>query len=185
MKIMAGPISLVKPGWGLDRGTVTSLVANDSGGHPEVLAAQVICNAALSGVRVLMLLPRERDRDDVWKAIVGLLTDRDENSADGGISVGDVLRNASLKVLTHGLGWDEVDQAELVYAPELSVRQARQFVEHKTPAILVCGTRFGGEPPLHVRSSVIQVGGDALVIESEGIKVPVEYDPSGPIYRPA
>lgn len=179
MMITAGPISLARPGWGLEAGTVTSLMANDSGGHPEVLAAQLLYGAAVAGVRVLMLLPYERDRDEVWRSMVELATDKTPRS------VGENLGNLPLRVLTHGSGWNETDGAQLVYTPELSSRQARLFGERQIPPILVVGQEIEGKLPPQIRSTVIQVGGDALVFEGEGFEVSVVYDHGGPMYRPA
>lgn len=179
MKITAGFISQVRPGWGLQTGTVTSLMAIDADGHPEVLAAQMICNAAISGVKVLMLLPARRDDDDVWGSVVRLLAGNDSKSA------GQELGNLPLAMHTFGTGWDRSGGAQLVYAPKVSGRQLRRFEGPDAPAILVVGQNLDDRSPFRVRNETIRVSGDALVVDGEGFEVPVVYDPSGPLYRPA
>lgn len=177
MMITAGPISLTRPGWGLRAGTVTSLVTGGEGGRPEVLAAQMICNAAISGVRVLMLLPYQRGDDDVWEAMISLLADGDQVSAIRTLS------RLPLTMHTCGRGQENVGHAQLVYAPNLSGRQVRQFDAQTNPATLVVNQDFGGKSPLHGHNEVVRVGADVLVVGEEGFEVPVVYDPSGPMYR--
>ena len=179
MMITAGFLSRARPGWGLQTGTVTSLIASDADGHPEVLAAQMICNAAMSGVKVLMLLPSQRDDDKVWEAVVRLLAGGDSQAA------GQVLGNLPLAMHAFGTGWEKTGRAQLLYAPRVSGRQLQRFEGQAAPAILVVGQNLDDRSLIRVRNETIRVSGDALVVNGEGFEVPVVYDPSGPLYRPA
>lgn len=177
--ITAGPITNARPGWGLKKGAVTSLVTNDAGGRPEVLAAQMLCGAAMSGARVLMLLPHERDSDSVWQTMITLLAGGDRRNA------GQTLRHLPIALHAHGMGWDKIGGADLVYAPGLSSRELRRIDIQASPPMLVVGKDFDHTSALNFPSETIRVGGDCLVVDSEGFEVPVVYDASGPIYRPA
>jgi hypothetical protein len=178
MVITAGPITLARPGWGLKRGTVTSFVASGSDGRPEVLAAQVLCSAAVSGAKVLMLLPNQRCDDDVVHVMMDILAAGDRKAAS------QTLRELTLTIHTCGLGWEKVGRADLVYAPGLSVRDLRRLDPAATPPMLVVGRDFDGRSAC-VPGNVVRVGGDILVVDNERFEVPVVYDGSGPIYRPA
>lgn len=178
MKIVTGPIPWVRPGWGLKEDSLTAVVSNDSEGHPHVLAAQMLCGAAVAGVRVLMLLPGDRVQDDVWTTLVALLTDSDGRSAARSLG------KLPIVTQTSGTGREKARNAELVYAPGLSARELRDLSKRTNAPILVVGQEFDGESVTR-SSEIIRVGGDALVMDSEGFEVPVVYDPSGPFYRPA
>lgn len=178
MKIPAGPITLARPGWGLDEGTVTSLVANDAGGHPEILAAQILGGAATSGAKVLMLLPGTRDEDPVWRVLGDMLSTGDRKSA------ATALRDLPILMYACGMGRDRSDRANLVYAPGLTPPELLSLREQTRAPILMLGKGF--EEDSASRSvRFIRVGGDTLLIDHEGVEVSVVYDPSGPVYRPA
>lgn len=178
MNVGIGLISQACPGWGLEENTITSLVAQDAGGHPDVLAGQMICGAAMAGMRVLMLLPGPRDKDEVWAMLVTLLGDGDAKAA------GKTLCRLPIVVCAMKTGRDRIGQADLVYAPGLSARELRDLETQTTAPILVTGP--GVDDSSDGRSSqVIRVGSDTLLIEGGGFEVPVVYDPSGPMYRAA
>lgn len=178
MNVGIGFLGQACPGWELEENTITSLVAQDAGGHPDVLAGQMICGAAMTGVRVLMLLPGPRDEDGVWTRLVTLLGDGDAKEA------GKILCRLPIVVCAMKTGRDRIGQADLVYAPGLSARALRDLGEQTTAPILVTGP--GVDDSSDGRSSqVIQVGSDTLLVEDGGFEVPVVYDPSGPMYRPA
>jgi hypothetical protein len=178
MVITAGPISLARPGWGLETGTVTTLVTDGTGGYPEVLAAQMLCSAAVSGAKTLMLLPYQRSDDDVWKAMVSLLAGGDPQSASR------ELRRLPITLHTGGTGWEKVERADLVYVPRLSPRNLRRIKKRVAPPVLVVDPDFD-DGSRDISNRVIRVSCDALVVDGEGFEVPVVYDSSGPIYRPA
>lgn len=178
MKIVMGPITLARPGWGLERGSVTTLVSNDAGGRPDVLAAQILCGAALQGVRVLMLLPLSREKDEAWRAMMTLLADDSVKSAAR------AMRNLPITMHTCGTGWDKAAKADLVYAPGIGTQDLRRLRSQTEAAILALGEgidrQSSGRPV-----EIVRVGGTTLLLDSEGVEIPVVYDPSGPIYRPA
>jgi hypothetical protein len=178
MNIPVPPISQVKPGWGLDERSITSFVSNDSGGYPEVLAAQTIIGAAFAGIRVVLLLPGHRDDDLTWQRIVALLAGGDRKTA------AETLHRLPIEMHSGGSGLGGSDRANLVYAPGLTTRELRHLREQTDASILVVGKDFGEESIMR-SVGVIRVGSDALVIDAEGIEVPVVFDPSGPIYCPA
>lgn len=178
MKIVMGPITLARPGWGLEKNRVATLVSNDAGGRPDVLAAQILCGAALQGARVLMLLPVARECDETWKVMVTLLADGSAKSAAQAMSC------LPISMHTHGTGWDKASRADLVYAPGLTARELRRLGAQTEAPILVVGKEFDHESPSRP-VEVVRVGGDTLLLDSEGVEIPVVYDPSGPIYRPA
>lgn len=178
MKISAGPIALAKPGWGLKEGSVTAFVSTDAGGHPEVLTAQILCGAASSRKRVLLLLPAGRDEDPVWRTLVTMLTIDDHKSAAS------ALRKLPILLHAWGTGRDRSDSAELVYAPGLSTRELRGLRSKTKAPILLTGKEFDEKSAL-VPVELIRVGKETLAVDAEGFEVSVVYDPSGPIYRPA
>lgn len=179
MKISVGPVGAVRPDWGLRDGSLVSFVGNDGDGHPEVLAAQTLCGAAMAGLVVVVLLPGARNEDSVWQAVVTLLGNGDARSA------GQALSLLSLQVHSFKTGWDSVRCAHFVYAPGLSALELRRLRELNPSAPIVVGcTEFDVTSAIGP-VEVVRIGGDALVIDSEGFEVPVVYDPSGPIYRPA
>lgn len=178
MKIAMGPITLVRPGWGLDRGALVTLTTSDGSGRPDVLAAQTLCSAALQGARVLMLLPDSREQDETWKAMVQMLTDGTPKSAAQAMS------HMKISMHTCGTGWEKARQTDLVYVSNLRAQDLRRLGRMTDAPILNVGTE------VDVRSAkrpmeVIRVGGDHLLLDSEGFEMSVTYDPSGPIYRPA
>jgi hypothetical protein len=139
----------------------------------------MLCGAALSGARVLMLLPQQRDSDSVWQTMIKMLTDGDLRSA------GRALRNLPIALHAFGVGWDKLGTADLVYAPGLSSRELRRVDVQTSPPMLVVGKDFEHTATLRVPVEIIRVGGDHLMVDSEGFEVPVVLDASGPIYRPA
>lgn len=178
MKICSGPLALARPGWGLEDNSVTSLVPDDAGGRPDVLAAQILCGAAFSGARVLMLLPGTRDEDPVWQAVGAFLAGGDRKLA------ATALRGLPIRMYACGNGRDRSDSANLVYAPGLTAHELLTLREQTSAPILMLGEGLEGQSAGHsVR--FIRVSGDILLIDSEGVEVPVVYDPSGPVYRPA
>lgn len=178
MKVSTGPIALARPGWGLEEGSITALVSNDAGGRPEVLAAQIICGAAVSGVRVLVLLPWSREEDSTWDCVVKLLSGGDREAAARSIST------LPLVVFAGGAGQATASKAELVYAPGLSARDLRRLASTTRAPILTVG-ELDDETARRYAHKVIHVGGDALVVDGEGFEVPVVFDPTGPVYRQA
>lgn len=178
MKVPAGPITLARPEWGLAENSVTSLMTNGNDGHPDVLAAQIICNAASSDMRVTMLLPGAREDDGVWLKLIDMLAGGDRRVA------AEELRGMSLLTHNWGTGREGSDRANLVYAPGLSIRALRHLGEMTNAPILVVGEEFDGGS-ITRSAGVIHVGGDVLAVNAEGFEIPVVYDPSGPIYRPA
>lgn len=178
MLVSTGPIALARPGWHLKPGSVTSIVADDSGGRPDVLAAQIICGAAVSGVKVLVLLPWDRREDSVWSVVVELVAAGSEEAAARAIS------SMPLLMYSGGTGKQYVGKAGLVYAPGLGPRELQELSE-KTAAPVLTFTDLESEVALRTSAEVIRVCRDAIVLDGEGVEVPVEYDPSGPVYRPA
>lgn len=178
MKIVMGPITLARPEWGLEKGSVVTLVSNDAGGRPDVLAAQILCGAALQGARVLMLLPLSREKDEAWHAMMTLLADGTSKSA------AQAMKYLPITMHTCGTGWDKAAQADLVYAPGIGARELRRLSSQTEAAILAVGKevdRQSSSRPVEI----VRVGGNTLLLDSEGFEIPVVYDPSGPIYRPA
>jgi len=178
MKIVMGPLTLACPGWGLEGSRVTTLVAKGTEGRPDVLAAQILCGAALQGARVVMLLPAAREQDETWKMMIAQLADGNAKSAV------QAMMGLSISMYTCGAGWDRAERADLVYAPGLSARELRQLDQKTKAPILVIGKDFDRESSNRPVEK-IRVGKDTLLIDSEGVEIPVVYDPSGPIYRPA
>ncbi|MCP9209642.1 hypothetical protein [Streptomyces cucumeris] len=157
---------------------MTALVADGSGGHPDVLAAQVICGAAVSGARVLMLLPQARDDDEVWRRMITLLADGDPRSAAR------ALGHLPISLHTSGTGWDRVRGAELIYTPGVQIRELRRLRDQTNAPILVTNKGIDRQS-VNCSIEILRVSDDAVLLDSEGVKVSVVYDPSGPIYRPA
>jgi hypothetical protein len=176
MKIVMGPITRVRPGWGLDEGKMAVLVTNDSGGRPEVLAAQILFGAAMQGARVLMLLPLDRETDGTWEAMINLMADGNAKSA------AQALRSLPISLHACGTGWEKVGRADLVFAPGLNSQEMRRLSARTEAPILAVGSEFDCQSPNRT-VEVIRVGGDTLLLDSEGFEIPVVYDPSGPIYR--
>jgi hypothetical protein len=125
-----------------------------------------------------MLLPGTRDEDPVWEKLVTMLT------LKGAKSAAKELVRLPLQMHACGTGRDKADKAQLVYAPGLTARDVRRLQEQVTAPILLGGTEL--DEGSTIRSvDTIHVGGDTLVVDSEGFEISVVYDPSGPIYRPA
>lgn len=178
MLVSTGPISLLRPGWGLKENTITSVVANDSGGYPEVLCAQMLCGAAISGVKVLVLLPGLRGDDPVWTVVGQLLGGGDARTAAR------ELKQMRLVMYASGTGREHVGKAELVYAPGLSPMEIDQVASNTSAPVLTL-TDLESEIATRISHEVIRVAGDTISVDSEGFEVPVVYDPSGPLYRVA
>jgi hypothetical protein len=178
MLVSTGPIALARPGWGLKEGTIVSLVSNDSGGRPDVLCAQMLAGAAISGVKTLVLLNGLRTDDDVWKAIGDILGGGNPKAA------AQEMRHMKLVMYASGTGREHVGKAELVYAPGLNPTELSRLSDETTAPILTLSD-LESEVVKRLSSEVIRVGGDAIVLDAEGFEVPVVFDPSGPVYRVA
>lgn len=170
MKIVTGPLAMAVPGWGLEGPGVTGVASGDGGGRPEVLLAQLLAGASVSGVRTL-LLPLDRDTDPVWGCLVQLLAGGDRKAA------GQALRHLPMAVHSAGTGGDKLAGAGLVYAPAVTGRELRQMRDRTQAPILV--------PSEGGTDEVIRVCGEVLVLDSTGREIPVAFDPSGPVYRAA
>lgn len=178
MHVSTGPIALARPGWGLKPGSVTSVVSNDSGGRPDVLCAQILCGAAIGGVRTLVLLPGMRDDEPVWKLIGELIGGGDAKV------VAREMRQMKLVMYASGTGRQYAAKAELVYAPGLRPGELEQITSETMAPVLTL-TDLDDTVGLKKSAEVIRVGGDHIALDSEGFEFPVVYDPSGPVYRPA
>lgn len=178
MLVSTGPIALARPGWGLKENTITAVVANDGNGRPEVLCAQIMIGAAASGVKVLALLPGMRSDEPVWAMIGRLLGDGDPKAAAR------ELRQVPLVAYASGTGREHVGKADLVYAPGLQPGELENLIGATSAPVLTL-TDLDSEVALKRAGEVIRVGGDTIVLDSEGFEIPVVYDPSGPVYRPA
>jgi hypothetical protein len=178
MLVSTGPIALARPGWGLKGGVITSVVSEDSGGRPDVFCAQMILGAAISGMKVLVLLPGLRGDDPVWSVIGELLGGGDKKAAAS------ALREIPLVMYASGTGREYVGKADLVYAPGLQLGSLTSIGENTSAAIL---TLADVETDVVKQGSaeVIRVGGETITLDAEGAEVPVVLDPSGPVYRPA
>lgn len=170
MKIVTGPIAMALPGWCLEGPGVTGIVAGDGSGRPEVLTAQLIAGAAVSGVRTL-LLPVDRENDPVWMHLVQLLAGGDRKAA------GQALRHLPMAVHTAGTGMDKLAGAGLVYAPAVTGRELRQMKEKTQAPVLV--------PSEDGANEVIRVCGDTVSLDSIGCEIPVMLDLGGLMYRAA
>jgi len=178
MLVSTGPIALARPGWGLKEGTVVSLVPNNSSGRPDVLCAQMLLGAAISGVKTLALLNGLRSDDEVWNAVGDLLGGGNAKAAAR------EMRNIRLVMYSSGTGREHVGKAELVYAPGLNPTELSRLSDETTAPILTLAD-LESETVKRLSGEVIRVGGDAIVLDAEGFEVPVVFDPSGPVYRPA
>ncbi|MFE0472402.1 hypothetical protein ACFW2V_12380 [Streptomyces sp. NPDC058947] len=178
MKIVMGPLTRARPEWGLEKGGLATLVADGPEGRPEVLAAQILFGVAMQGTRVLMLLPVTREVDETWKAMVSLMADGDTKSA------AQAMRSLPISMHTCGTGWEKIGRADLIYAPGLNAQEMRRLSSRTDASILAVGSEFGRQSS-NRPVEVIRVGGSAILIDSKGVEIPVVYDPSGPIYRPA
>lgn len=176
MLVPVGPIALVRKDWGLRGGAITSVVAENSEGRPDVLCAQMICGAAFSGVKVLVLLAGGRD-DEAWQAIGQLLGGGDRRTA------ADVLRELPMRMYASGTGKEHAGGAELVYAPGLRLAELERIRSSTSAAVL---TLSGDEGDVAGQSQVevIRVGGDFIALDVDGSEISVEFDESGPVYRP-
>lgn len=58
-------------------------------------------------------------------------------------------------------------------------------VAGNTSAPVLTLTDLESEIATRISHEVIRVAGDTISVDSEGFEVPVLYDPSGPVYRPA
>lgn len=177
MLVPAGPIAFARKGWGLKGGAITSVVAEDSEGKPDVLCAQMICGAAFSGVKVLVLLPGGRGDDPAWQAVGRLLGGDDRRMA------ADVLREVPIRMYASGTGRDCANEAGLVYAPGLRIGELEE-IRNSTSAAVLTSSDKDGRGVEGQGAEVIRIGGDFVLLDSEGCKLPLLYDPSGPIYRP-
>lgn len=177
MLVSTGPIALARPGWGLKGNTITSVVSNGAEGHPEVLCAQILLGAAASGLRVLALLPGMRDDEPTWAAIGDML------GGDGKAAARE-LRQMRLVMYSSGTGREYASKAELVYAPGLQPGELERLINDTTAPVLTL-TDLDSEVTLKRSGEVIRVGGGVIALDSEGFEVPVVFDPSGPVYRPA
>lgn len=178
MMVSTGPIALARPGWGLKENTITAVVSNDAQGHPEVLCAQMLLGAAISGVKVLALLPGMRSDEPVWEKVGHLLGGGDPKAAAR------EMRQMRLVMYASGTGREHAGKAELVYAPGLQPGELERLLDDTTAPVLTL-TDVDAEIALKRANEVIRVGGDTIVLDGEGFEIPVVYDPSGPVYRPA
>lgn len=170
-KIAMGPLDVIEPELVLLEGATMAVVAAGPDGQPDVLIAQILCGAAASGIKTLMLLPKLRQDDAVWNAIVRILSGGDVRSGARELS--------RLPIVLHAgsTGRDGPGGAELVYAPGLTAKELGQLRARTQAPFLV--TEEGAA------DDVIRVGIDILRIDSRGINVPVVYMPDGPLYCPA
>lgn len=178
MLVSTGPIAIARPGWGLKEGTIVSLVSDDSGGRPEVLCAQMIAGAAISGVKTLVLLPGLRSDDSVWSVVGELLGGGNAKAA------AQEMRRLRLVMYASGTGREHVGKAELVYAPGLNPAELGRLSDETTAPILTLAD-LESETVKRMSSEIIRVAGDTITLDAEGFEIPVVYDPSGPVYRPA
>lgn len=178
MHVSTGPIALARPGWGLKPNSITSVVSNDDGGHPDVLCAQILCGAAISDIKTLVLLPGMRTDEPVWQRIGELIGGGDPQK------VARELRLIKMIMYTSGTGRQHVGKAELVYAPGLRSGELEQIASETTAPVLTL-TDMDDTITLKKAAEVIRVGGDTITLDSEGFEFPVVYDPSGPLYRVA
>jgi hypothetical protein len=178
MKISTGPIAFARRGWGLAEKTITSVVSNDGEGHPDVLCAQMLCGAATSGVKTLVLLAGLRTDDLVWQRVGQMLGGGDAKAAAQG------LRLMPLRMYASGTGQEHVNKAGLVYVSGLRLKDLQRLSGNTTAPILTL-TDIESDSAAEGSTQVIRVSGDAISIDAEGFEVPVTYDPSGPVYRPA
>lgn len=177
MMMPVGPLACAHKGWGLKGGTITSAIAENHEGRPEVLCAQMVCAAAISGVKVLVLLSGDRGDDPAWQAIGKLLGGGDRRTA------ADMLRELPLLMYASGTGRDRVGEAELVYAPGLRMGDLEE-IQTNTKAAILTLSESEGEVPGHQEVEVLCVGGDFVMLDAEGYELPMTYDPTGPVYRP-
>lgn len=178
MRISMGPIALVRPGWEIKQNSIVSFVANDDGGRPDVLCAQMLCAAAVSGIKTLVLLPGMRTDEPVWKCVVQMIGGGDDKAAAQG------MRLIPLRMYAAGTGREHVGRAELVYAPGLRPGELERISESTTAPILTL-TDLDDPITLKKATEIIRVGGDTIALDSEGFEFSVVYDPSGPVYSPA
>jgi hypothetical protein len=178
MLVSTGPIAMARPGWGLKKGKITSIVGNDSGGRPDVLCAQMLLGAAVSGVKVLALLPGLRGDDPVWQAVGELLGGGDKRVAAS------ELRQIPLVMYASGTGREHVGKADLVYAPGLRPGDLEEIQKATSAAVLTLAD-VESDVATYGSAEIIRVGGDTILLDSEGVEISVVYDPSGPVYRPA
>lgn len=177
MIVSAGPLALARRGWGLKGGVITSVVAEQNGGRPEVFCAQTICGAAFSGVKVLVLLSGDRGNDPVWQAIGDLLGGGDRREAAAS------LRRIPLLMHSSGTGWDRIGEADLVYIANLQAADVRRALDGVTAAVLTLNDAEDGTAKFEA-AETIRVGSDFIALDAEGGEVPMEFDPTGPVYRP-
>ncbi len=178
MRISVGPIALARPGWEIKQDSLVSFVANDGGGRPDVLCAQMLCAAAVSGIKTLVLLPGLRTDEPVWQVINELIGGGDSKKAAQG------MRLIPLRMYTSGTGREHVGKAELVYAPGLRSGELERIFNDTAAPVLTL-TDLDDTITLKKATEVIRVGGDTIALDREGFEVPVVYDPSGPVYSPA
>lgn len=177
MLVPAGPLACMFKGWGLENRSITSVIAENSEGRPDVLCAQMVCAAAISGVKVLVLLSGGRGDDPGWQAIGQLLGGGDRRIA------ADILRELPLLMHASGTGKDRAGEAELVYAPGFRMGELEQIRDSTSAAILTL-SEAEGDVPGQQGVEVLRVGGEFIILDSKGFEAPVVYDPTGPVYRP-
>lgn len=178
MSVPVGIITLKRPDWGLKKQTVTSVMANDSGGRPEVLCAQMLCGVAFSGLRVLVLLPGGRSEDPVWQAVGKFLGGGDKRTA------AELLSKVPMVMYASGTGREFASKADLVYASGLKASEMRNLM-NITDAPILTLSDFDDEVTVRLAHDTIRVGEDSITVDGEGFEFQVTYDPSGPVYRPA
>lgn len=178
MRVSTGPIAIVRPGWELKPGAITSVVANDSGGRPEVLCAQMLCGAAISGIKTLVLLPGLRTDDPVWQTVGQLIGGGDAKTAARELKLMKMVMYAS------GTGREHVGKAELVYAPGLRPSELERVADETMAPVLTLSD-LDDQITVKKAAEVIRVGGDHIALDSEGFEFSVVFDPSGPVYCPA
>lgn len=178
MRVSTGPIAIVRRDWELKPGAITSVVSNDGGGRPEVLCAQMLCGAAISGIKTLVLLPGMRTDDPVWQTVGQLIGGGDAKTAAR------ELRLMKMVMYASGTGREHVGKAELVYAPGLRSGELERISGETMAPVL---TMADPDDPVTLRKAaeVIRVGGDTISLDSEGFEFSVVFDPSGPVYSPA
>lgn len=177
MRVSTGPIALARPGWSLKPKAVTTIVSENAHGRPDVLAAQMLLGAAVSGVKVLVLLPWDRSDDPVWSVVTSLTGSTPEAAARA-------ISALPLVMYSKGVGSKYASRAELVYAPGLSPADLREL-SAMTDAPVLTFSDMDAEVASRTSAEVIRVSGDTILLDSEGVEIPVVLDADGPVYRPA
>lgn len=173
MKVCTGPISQTVTDWGLEEGSTTAVVGDHPEGHPEVLAAQMLCGAAAAGVHTLVLTPKGLEDEPVWDPLTRILA----GPRPDGRKVAESLAALPLVICRWGAGWERLGDAHLVYAAGLAGREVRRLRGATSAPVLTSAEIGAGE--------VIRVGETSITLQAAGVRVPVRYDPDGPMYVPA